>query len=511
MTQQNHDRRKESGLVRHGSSLRLRLTFMIVAIFAVIQISIAVVSLLYVQDVSSNLYSQRVEARVRSMAERLGKLPAPFTDEVVREIAQDEARSILFEGFALSVYDDSLRLVATSHRPALDPEQSGGEEALASSRPVIRRNKVQALQTSDPGEESSRSMAMRFTGSDGRRYVMIAAASDALVTLLTQHLSRYIVISTPIGLLGVAAAAWLVAGLATRPFRRLSEIAHALGPETLHEKIEMGSNAAELASLQADLNDARRRLDAGLEAQERFVANVSHEINTPIATVLAEAELLSRDPALAPKGRQFVGSVREEMYRLGKLVESFLILTRVRHGKRGPGRTTLTGINDLVMDAVTHCLTMAKEHQVTLAPQIAGDDTSDLLIHGDPELLRTMIENLIRNGIRFSPKGGRIKIDVQIDRPNALVCVRDYGPGIAESLLPKLFDRFAQGAKEERLGRGSGLGLEIAQGIAELHGGNIEASNCTDGGCRFCITLPLELPAENEEKLMHISGEIHGR
>jgi two-component system, OmpR family, sensor kinase len=133
---------------------------------------------------------------------------------------------------------------------------------------------------------------------------------------------------------------------------------------------------------------------------------------------------------------------------------------------------------------------------VRLHAILAEETDRDLLMIGDPELLRTLVDNLLRNAIRFSPQGSRIDVVVRTDGPdNICICVQDKGPGIPQPLIDRIFDRFAQGRGEEKLGRGSGLGLEIAQGIAELHGGRISASNLDEGGCEFCATLPLATSA----------------
>jgi two-component system OmpR family sensor kinase len=260
----------------------------------------------------------------------------------------------------------------------------------------------------------------------------------------------------------------------------------------LQSPIFLGSTASELKDLQVELDRMRQRLEAGYEAQERFVANVSHEIKTPIATVLTEAQTLPRNLPLPSDVKQFIESTQDEMRRLGKLVESFLLLTRVRHGKPLQSTTRTVIVNDLVMESVLHCRKMAEQHEVKLTPELCEEQDRDLTVRGDPELLRTMVDNLIRNAIRFSPHGQTVDVTVKCEPEQISICVGDRGPGIAPELLDKIFDRFSQAKSEEKLGRGSGLGLEIAQGIAELHGGRITITNRKNGGCEFCATLPLK-------------------
>ena len=110
-------------------------------------------------------------------------------------------------------------------------------------------------------------------------------------------------------------------------------------------------------------------------------------------------------------------------------------------------------------------------------------------VEGNEDLVQTAIGNLIRNAIRFSTKAGHIKIDCRATSENVEFCIRDFGPGVPPELLERLFEPFTQADEERQRGRGTGLGLQIAQGIAELHGGKIRAENL-DVGCQFTLTLP---------------------
>jgi signal transduction histidine kinase len=108
---------------------------------------------------------------------------------------------------------------------------------------------------------------------------------------------------------------------------------------------------------------------------------------------------------------------------------------------------------------------------------------------GEPELLRTMVENLLRNAVRFTKRGGLVRLDAGVDGAAVRIRVRDEGPCIPPENLEKIFHDFAQSGPDH--GRGHGLGLAIARGVAEMHGGRVEAANADGGGCVFTITLPL--------------------
>jgi signal transduction histidine kinase len=293
---------------------------------------------------------------------------------------------------------------------------------------------------------------------------------------------------TPIGLLAAALTGWFIAGIAVAPLERLGAVAKRLSPASISEKVEISSPDLEVARLENELEQARRRIEAGFTAQSRFMLNVSHELKTPIAVLLTEIQTV--EPGESSHAvRVVLASAVEEMRRLGRMIDSFLLLTSVR--ERGePARADLYAVNELVMDSVDQCRPMAAQHEVTLRPHLLHGDHLDAVVAGDHELLRTMLDNLVRNAVRFSPEPGRVDVEAATENSSVLLRVCDRGPGIPEDLLPRIFDRFAQATDERRRGRGHGLGLEIAQGIAELHGGAISVRNREAGGCEFTVRLP---------------------
>ena len=246
------------------------------------------------------------------------------------------------------------------------------------------------------------------------------------------------------------------------------------------------------AALAAEVNAMLDRLAGAFRSQERFISEVSHELKTPVAALLTEAQVLKYSrPDVGAYG-EFILSVEDEMRRLGKLVESFLMLARFGHGRRYVAET-LVAINDAALDSVQHSALLASQHSVALHLDLydPAPEEPDALVRGDAELLRAVIDNLIRNAVQFSASGKSVYVTVRRDGADVVAAVRDEGPGVPPEYLERIFDRFAQapGSKSER--RGSGLGLAIAKGVVDLHGGTISATNWPGGGCVFTVRLPL--------------------
>ncbi|MBK7406124.1 MAG: HAMP domain-containing histidine kinase [Phycisphaerales bacterium] len=166
---------------------------------------------------------------------------------------------------------------------------------------------------------------------------------------------------------------------------------------------------------------------------------------------------------------------------------------------------TDVSVFDLLIDAVAECGREARRKNIHLIPTIGdpGPEIDDLELRGDPDLLRTMVVNLLRNAISFSPSGENIDVRAALDGDFAEISVRDRGPGVPEEMLELIFDRFFQAPSTGPRRSGSGLGLAIARSVASLHGGAVRVENCPDRGAAFTVRLPLagrepEKPADAE-------------
>lgn len=296
-----------------------------------------------------------------------------------------------------------------------------------------------------------------------------------------------VLIGGPIALL----AAWVVAGRVVAPIEQLAQAARSVRPDRIGERIDVDPSSSEISALQGELNEALARLELGFRGQERFIGDVSHELRTPLAVLLAEAGLLRHGETDVERYRTFVDSTEEELRRLARLVDGFLRLTRVEM-TREPLLREEVEVNDLVVDATRHVGGYARRGGVHLVPHIAPpDDEGDgPIVRGDPELLRTMLENLIRNAVRFSPHGAPVVIEVECEGAVVRVVVRDQGPGIPPENLERVFERFVRLEQHDGGQGGSGIGLAIARNVALLHRGTIWAGNAPTGGCVMTVELP---------------------
>ncbi len=247
-------------------------------------------------------------------------------------------------------------------------------------------------------------------------------------------------------------------------------------------------NDEERARLLARERDARAEAEAANRAKDEFLAVVSHELRTPLNAMLGWMRLL-RNGTLPPERRvQALETVERNALAQKKLVEDILDVSRVISGNLSLTLSALE-IAPSVRMAVEAVRPTADTKGLELRVGIADDVP---VIEGDADRFQQMVWNLLSNAVKFTPRGGRVSLDVSCDGSSVAIRVSDTGEGIAPTFLPHIFERFRQGdTGTTRQHGGLGLGLAIVKHLAELHGGSIEARSDGRGtGATFVLRLP---------------------
>jgi two-component system sensor histidine kinase MprB len=301
------------------------------------------------------------------------------------------------------------------------------------------------------------------------------------------HLLRQLRLILALIALGGIALAALLGGLVARavvaPVGRLTRAAeHVARTQDLSGRIE-AAGADEIGRLAVSFNamlDALDRsmsaLDASVHAQRQLVADASHELRTPVTSLRMNIEILQAAHDMHPAEReQMFAEVVMQIEELTLLVNDLIDLAR---GEEPPADTEDVRLDQIVRESVER----AHRH----APETPFDTTlAPTLLTGVPARLGRAVNNLIDNAVKYSPPGQPVEIRLAGEE----LSVRDHGPGIAESDLPHIFDRFYRGA-EARGRPGSGLGLAIVRQVVEQHGGTVSASAARGGGTVMRVHLP---------------------
>lgn len=470
--------------------LRVKLTLWLVAIFLTIQAALAGAVFLYQWRTLDAYFAARIRARSDSLAAKLATQgPVKGNAELLR-LSNDLPQYAVIDPWFITLYDATGAVAATTAHPPPVLEETRREAVLSGEGMLVYRDRFEALAAPGEQEEAARALLRRVSDKDGGVHFLLVARLDNSFQSMMWLVGTASILTIPAGAIAAACAGWLITGLMIAPLQHLRRIAGSLTPEAIEQEfVPAGRLSREQQVLEAQLQETRNKLLHSFKAQERFISNVSHELRTPISVVLTEGQTLPLS-SLDPVAQKYVLSVNEEMRRLGRMIEGFLTLTKIGNDK-SLEQSHPCEVNDVVMEAIAECSLMASQRGVNIHPTLDEGDPP-AVVAGVCELLRVMMNNLIRNAIRFSAAGQAVHVTVSSDAGEVRVAIRDHGPGVPEELVSKLFDRFVQGPTEERHSRGYGLGLAIAQGVAELHRGHITVRNMTDGdgGCEFLVRLP---------------------
>ena len=228
-----------------------------------------------------------------------------------------------------------------------------------------------------------------------------------------------------------------------------------------------------------------RQLDA---IRRDFVANVSHELKTPLTSIVGYAETLAAEAGAATQAGQFVETILSNARRMQRLVDDLLDLSRIESGHWQP-TPRVVELAPLVQDAWAAFAARAQEGGVEFALDLAAPAAI-----ADPDALRQILTNLLDNALRYTPAGGRIVVSSEPAPDGVTLAVADTGTGIAPTHLPRIFERFYRAdAGRSRTQGGTGLGLAIVKHLVEVHGGRVWAESALGRG----MTVRMLFPSDN--------------
>ena len=312
---------------------------------------------------------------------------------------------------------------------------------------------------------------VRSTGSG------LGAADRGLKTALLRAIA---------GAAGLAALLALLTGLAvarriTRPVIRLIAVTRAMAAGDRAARVGEIRAAVELRELAAAFDQMAGTLDRQEQIRRDLVADVAHELRTPIAILQAGHEALL-DGVAEPTPAE-LGSLRDEVLRLARMVGDLQTLAAADAAALNLTRSQadLAGLAAAAADSLARRFEAAG---ITLDRELAASP-----VLADPHWLHQVITNLLTNALKFTPAGGRVTISTERSGSDAILRVTDTGVGISAEDLPRIFDRFFRGQQAAQIS-GSGIGLAVAAELAQAHGGRLAAASEPGHGTQVTLSLP---------------------
>jgi signal transduction histidine kinase len=319
--------------------------------------------------------------------------------------------------------------------------------------------------------------------------MIVAGASTSPLSFLSSELPGVFLIVAPLIVVLSLAMAYFITGRALRPVDQIiRDVSAITDGRSLHRRLPVTEGDDELARLAETLNAMISRLEQSFSGLRRFTADASHELKTPLTVLRANIEHAMSAGPRSTEGLVALEEALQETARMADLVESLLTLARADEGRFDLHREPVPLV-PMVHDVAetAQILGEAAGIRVTVAP------LEPATVLGDPLRLRQLFLNLVTNAVKYTGKGGKIKISAVRRGDLAEFAVTDTGIGIAGADLPYVFDRFwradrARSRASERAGMG--LGLSISQWIAHAHGGSITVASRLGRGSTFTVTLP---------------------
>ncbi len=230
-----------------------------------------------------------------------------------------------------------------------------------------------------------------------------------------------------------------------------------------------------------------------LFSQSDLIAEIMHEIKTPLMAISAASELLTRPEIPQEKHGELIGMIKKESNRLSKMTKDFLDFARLESGRTRLAREAVA-IQQIIEEVITVSLAQAAARNIEIVPQLAPDlptESSTTAVIGDPDRIKQVLLNLVSNATKYNVENGRITITAICQPDTVQISVADTGPGIEPEDIDHLFERFYRIPSSENSAEGSGLGLSVAKKIVEEHNGRIEVASTVGKGATFTIMLPL--------------------
>jgi signal transduction histidine kinase len=275
---------------------------------------------------------------------------------------------------------------------------------------------------------------------------------------------------------------WIAAVGVVSPLRKIAATIALFGKGNLSVRVDE-PRQDEIGQLGRSFNQMADRLQKLIVSERRLLSDISHELRSPLAR-LKFAIKLART---APDSKAALDRIERDVDRITTLVADIMEISFIETGpaleEAGVARAA-----EIMDEVIRDCRLEAQSHgcRIAVNGHMAGQ------VRGNPELLRRAVENVLRNGIRYSPQQSTIEVNLAENHRTATISIRDYGPGVPVEALTRIFDPFFR-VEEARdpMGGGSGLGLSIAKQAVQLHKGTITAENAAPG-LRVQITLPLD-------------------
>jgi heavy metal sensor kinase len=329
--------------------------------------------------------------------------------------------------------------------------------------------------------------ALMYTGTGNSRYVVEVGVSNSRTEATLRQVLIMLAIGLPIAVCVAVSGGFILVRRALRPVEQIAHKAEDITQHNLSERLPVVQTGDELERLSISLNHMIGRLEDSFQSSKQFVADASHELRTPLTVLRGELEGLAQDKQLKLQTRETLGSMLEEVDRLAEIVEGLLALSRLDAGEAN-SEWVAFDLAELAATTADQMSLLAEDKNIT----VVCESAPGVNVQGDCARMKQVVVNLLDNAIKYTPNGGRVRLNITSEHGCAVLDVADDGIGIPPEALPHVFKRFyrVDGSRSREQG-GAGLGLSIVKSICAAHGAQVEVASVPGKGSRFRITQSL--------------------
>jgi len=406
------------------------------------------------------------------------KVRAADVAELVRadELPAELAVKVADENVVQVVGQDGTVVAASANVQGIGP--------ISELRPPPERTEVTAsahISLAEAPEDRFRIVALGVMSPSGPMTVYVAASLEPVAESVAT-VRKIMLVGLPCLLLLVAVTTWWMVGRALRPVDAIRQEVDDISAGRLDRRVPEPPNDDEIGRLARGMNRMLDRLESFSDRQRRFVADASHELQSPLASSLALLEVAQAHPD-ATDWSDTADELVADNRRMARLVQNLLFLARADDDTLGGTRVPID-LDDVVLAEIARLAPRA-------AIELDGSAVQPMEVRGDPDQLARAARNLLENAARYAAT--RVRVELHGCEGSAELVVSDDGPGIAPPDRERVFERFTRlDDSRSRATGGVGLGLAITREIVQSHGGTIVAEEGPGAGCRFLVRLPLD-------------------
>jgi len=324
-------------------------------------------------------------------------------------------------------------------------------------------------------------------------FILQVASPMILLERERRGLLAFFLLSIPatLGIAGVLS--YTLSGQATKPIDNIIKKAKAITARKINERLPVPRVKDEIHELATTLNGLLDRLQKAFVLQEAFVSDASHQLKTPLAILRGELDMARKENRSPEEHKAFLESASQEIGYLSRMVEQLLILARLESSQSAGIDFHPTRVDELAIEVISrmekHASISKKRTKLTF--RFEGDETADYTVPGDFDLIRTLMESLIDNALKYTREDSTVAVEARDHGKTIEFRVTDQGDGFSPEEKDRLFGRFWRAPKVENSPvKGSGLGLSIVKKIADVHHAHIDVNTTPGVGSQFSVFFP---------------------